>query len=143
MGDMINLTAEDSHQLAAYRTAPEGTPRAGLVVIQEIFGVNSHIRAVTDGFAKDGFLALAPALFDRVKPGIELGYEDGDIAEGRDIRAKIAHDDAVKDMAAAVAALKNEGLKVGVVGYCWAGHWPGTRRRGLRTSARQSVTMAA
>lgn len=121
MGDMINLTAEDGHQFAAYRAAPEGTPRAGLVVIQEIFGVNSHIRAVTDGFAKDGFLALAPALFDRVKPGIELGYEDGDIAEGRDIRAKIAHDDAVKDMAAAVTALKNEGLKVGVVGYCWGG----------------------
>lgn len=121
MGDMINLTADDGHQLAAYRARPDGTPRAGLVVIQEIFGVNRHIRAVTDGFANDGYLALAPALFDRVKPGIELGYEADDIAGGREVRAQIAHDDAVKDMAAAVAALKNEGLKVGVVGYCWGG----------------------
>lgn len=132
MGDMINLTAGDGHQLAAYRARPEGTPRAGLVVIQEIFGVNSHIRAVTDGFAKDGYLALAPAMFDRAKPGIELGYEADDIAEGRDVRAKIAHDDAVKDMAAAVIALKNEGLKIGVVGYCWGGSlaWNAATRLG-------------
>ncbi len=121
MGESVSLTADDGHQLAAYRAEPEGRPRAGLVVIQEIFGVNGHIRSLADGFAKDGYLALAPALFDRVEPGIEIGYTPDDVTRGRDIRAQIAHDDAVLDMTAAVAALKGEGLKVGVVGYCWGG----------------------
>jgi carboxymethylenebutenolidase len=121
MGTMVQLKASDGHDLAAYRAEPAGSPRAGLVVIQEIFGVNSHIRSVADGFAADGYVVLAPALFDRVKPGIELSYEPDDIEQGRAIRAQIAHDDAVKDMAAAVEALRGEGLKVGVVGYCWGG----------------------
>lgn len=121
MGEFVTLTASGGHELAAWRSEPEGTPRAGLVVVQEIFGVNSHIRAVADGFAADGYLVLAPALFDRVEPGIELGYDADDVQKGRDIRAKIAHDDAVKDMKAAVEALADESLKVGVVGYCWGG----------------------
>lgn len=121
MGEFVTLTASDGHELAAWRTESGDAPRAGLVVVQEIFGVNAHIRAVADGFAADGYLALAPALFDRVKPGIELGYTPGDVQEGRAIRARIGHDDAVKDMEAAVNALAKEGLKVGVVGYCWGG----------------------
>lgn len=121
MGDRVQLTAGDGHALAAYRAEPEGAPRAGLVVLQEIFGVNSHIRAVADGFAAEGYVVLAPALFDRVEPGIELGYTPEDVQAGRDIRARIAHDDAVRDMAAAAAALDAEGLKTGVVGYCWGG----------------------
>jgi len=74
MGEMITLTAEDGHKLAGYRATPREKPRGGLVVIQEIFGVNSHIKSVTDGFAAEGYLALAPAIFDRAEPGFETGY---------------------------------------------------------------------
>ena len=70
MGSMINLTAEDGHRLSAYRAAPSGTPKGGLVVVQEIFGVNHHIQSMCDRFAADGYVALAPAIFDRVEPGI-------------------------------------------------------------------------
>lgn len=121
MGDWISLKADDGHELAVYRAEPSGAPRGGLAVIQEIFGVNDHIREVADGFAADGYVALAPALFDRLRPGIELGYTPDDITEGRDIRAQIAHDDAVRDMTAAVRMLGADGLKAGVVGYCWGG----------------------
>jgi len=121
MTGMIKLQAADGHRLDAYRATPEGTPVAGLVVIQEIFGVNGHIRSVVDRFAMQGFDAVAPALFDRVGRGIELGYEAADIEEGREIRAKIAQDDALKDVAAAVELLQGQGRKVGVTGYCWGG----------------------
>ena len=137
MGEMVSLTASDSHKLDAYRVEAEGTPRGGLVVIQEIFGVNEHIRAVAEGFAADGFTVLAPAMFDRVERGIEIGYTPEDVENGRAIRAKIAHDDAVKDMEAAVEALRGEGLKVAVVGYCWGGSlaWnAATRLEGVSVS---------
>jgi carboxymethylenebutenolidase len=117
----IQLTAADGHKLGAYRARPENRRAPGLVVIQEIFGVNPHIRSVADRFAGQGFDAVAPALFDRVRPGIELGYEADDIARGREIRAKIAQADAMQDVAAAIALLRGEGRKVGVVGYCWGG----------------------
>ena len=119
MSETITLTAADGHSLDAYRAGPADGP--GLVVIQEIFGVNSHMRSVADRFGAQGFNALAPALFDRVGKGIELGYEAPDIAEGREIRAKIETDDALQDVAAAVAKLGAGGGKVGVVGYCWGG----------------------
>ena len=119
MGKTITLKASDGHELSAYRADPAGTARGGLVVIQEIFGVNSHIRAVADGFAAEGYAAVAPALFDRVERGVELGYEEDGRTRGRGIRADIQWDDAVKDVAAAVAALS--GVAVGVVGYCWGG----------------------
>ncbi len=119
MGKTITLTASDGHDLAAYRADPKDTPRGGLVIIQEIFGVNSHIRSVADGYAADGYVAIAPALFDRIERGVELGYEEDGRTRGRAIRADIAWDDAVKDVSAAVAALS--GMKVGVVGYCWGG----------------------
>ena len=77
MGKMIELKAADGHTLSAYRADPAGKPRGGIVVIQEIFGVNSHIRSVADGFARDGYRVLAPALFDRVERGVEMGYEIG------------------------------------------------------------------
>ena len=73
MGSMIELTASDGHKLAAYRADPSGKPRGGIVVIQEIFGVNSHIKQVTDGFAADGYVAIAPALFDRARKNVNLG----------------------------------------------------------------------
>ena len=120
MGVTLQLTAADGHGFDAYRADPEGTHKGGIVVIQEIFGVNSHIRSLCDKFAAEGYTALAPALFDRVGKGIELAYEEADVAEGRDIRGKITWDQAVSDVAAAVDVLKSEG-KVGVVGYCWGG----------------------
>jgi carboxymethylenebutenolidase len=121
MGEMLTLTAEDGHRLAAYRAAPPGAPRGGLVVVQEIFGVNSHIRKVTDGFAADGYVALAPALFDRVERDYQTGYAQADIERGRAVRGKLGVDDAVKDVRAAVRELARAAQKVGVVGYCFGG----------------------
>lgn len=133
MGEMVTLKAEDGHQLSAYRAAA-GTPQAGLVIVQEIFGVNTHIRRVCDGYAADGYVTLAPALFDRVERGFTSGYAPADIERGRAIRGKLALEDTVKDVRAAVAELKQAGLKVGVVGYCFGGTvaWlAGTRIDGL------------
>jgi carboxymethylenebutenolidase len=121
MGEMLTLTAEDGHRLSAYRATPSGKPRGGLVVIQEIFGVNHHIKNVTDGFAKDGYVAIAPALFDRVERDFETGYQPADIERGRMVRGKLQIEDAVKDVRAAVKELQKAGLKVGVVGYCFGG----------------------
>ena len=137
MGEMLTLTAEDGHRLTAYRAPPAGAPRAGLVVIQEIFGVNSHIKSVCDGFAADGYTALAPAVFDRVEPGFEVGYKPEDIERGRGVRGKLGMDDMVRDVRAAVTALAAAGLKVGVVGYCMGGSlaWlAATRIDGLRAA---------
>src|SRR5687768_12573879 len=102
MGSMIELTASDGHKLAAYRADPAGKPRGAIVVIQEIFGVNSHIKQVADGYAADGYVAIAPALFDRVQRNVELGYTPEDVAKGREIRGKLSNDMALKDAAAAV-----------------------------------------
>jgi carboxymethylenebutenolidase len=121
MGEMLTLTAADGHRLSAYRATPTGKPRGALVVIQEIFGVNSHIKNVTDGFAADGYVAIAPALFDRVERDFETGYAPADIERGRMVRGKLQIEDAVKDIAAAVTELQKTGLKVGVVGYCFGG----------------------
>lgn len=121
MSQALTLSAEDGHQLAAYRAAPAGTPRGALVVIQEIFGVNSHIKKISDGWAADGYVALAPALFDRVERGVDIGYGPEDIQQGRELRGKISTDDSVKDVRAAVRELARTHLRVGVVGYCWGG----------------------
>ena len=120
MGTSIELSAADGHKFAAYRADPAGKPRGGIVVIQEIFGVNRHMRRATDGFAADGYVAICPALFDRAERGVDIGYGPDDIAKGRDIRGKITWDQTLADMAAAIAEAKKLG-KVGVVGYCWGG----------------------
>jgi len=120
MGEHVKLTADDGHELSAYIARPEGAAKGGLVIVQEIFGVNSHIRAVTDGFAAEGYLAVAPALFDRIRPGIELGYDEAGVAEGRALRPQVGWDATVRDVAAAMAVAAEAG-KVGVVGYCWGG----------------------
>src|SRR5437879_5217904 len=117
MGKMIQLTASDGHKLDAYRADPAGKPRGAIVVIQEIFGVNSHIKNVTDGYAADGYVAIAPAMFDRVKKNVDLGYTPPDIEKGRELRAKITLEFAMKDAEAAVKAAAPAG-KVGIVGYC-------------------------
>jgi len=120
MGKMIQLTAADGHKLDAYKADPAGKPRGGIVVIQEIFGVNSHIKNVADGYAADGYLAIAPALFDRVQKNVDLGYTPDDIARGREIRGKVTNDMAVKDAQAAINEAAKAG-KAGIVGYCWGG----------------------
>ena len=120
MGQMIELTASDGHTLGAWRADPPGAPKAGVVVIQEIFGVNAHIREVADDYAAQGYLAIAPALFDRSRPGVELGYDESAIAEGRDLAFAMDPALPVLDVEAAVTAAASAG-KVGVVGYCWGG----------------------
>ena len=122
MSEIVKLKAKDGHELDAYVARPAGEPIGGLVVVQEIFGVNHHIRSVADGFAKDGFLAVAPAMFDRFQRDVELGYsgEDWQIAMG--YAQKINIDDAVLDVSAALDYVKKEtGTKSGVVGYCFGG----------------------
>ncbi len=105
MGTLLELAAADGHRFAAYRADPPGKPRGGLVVIQEIFGVNSHIRGVADGYAADGYVAIAPALFDRVERGLDIGYSQPEIDRGRALMQKMAMDAALMDVAAAVAFL--------------------------------------
>jgi carboxymethylenebutenolidase len=124
MGKMIELTATDGHKLAAYRADPTGAnagkPRGGIVVIQEIFGVNSHIKAVSDGFAADGYLAIAPAMFDRVKRNYDTGYSQEEIQAGLKIMQGLDMNNTIKDATAALEQAKSAG-KVGIVGYCWGG----------------------
>jgi carboxymethylenebutenolidase len=120
MGQTITLKAADGHSLQAYRADPAGKPKGGLVVAQEIFGVNNHMRQVCDEFAKRGYAAIAPCLFDRAERNIELGYAQDDILRGRAIRGKISFDQTNLDVAAARDALKGAG-KLGVIGYCWGG----------------------
>ncbi len=120
MGETVSLTASGGHEFAAYRAAPKGEARGGLVVIQEIFGVNGHIREVVDGFAADGFDTIAPALFDRKEHGVELGYDEDGVTAGRALRMCVGWDGPVLDIAAASEAVSEAG-KVGIIGYCWGG----------------------
>ena len=120
MGETITLTAEDGFELSAYRAEPEGTPKGGVVVVQEIFGVNSHIRADTDKFAAHGYLAIAPAVFDRIEPGFEVGYDQDGFTRGRAIVGELGFDTPLLDVRAAADAASTAG-KVACVGYCWGG----------------------
>ena len=120
MGKTIELAASDGHKLSAYRAEPKGKPRGGLIVVQEIFGVNSHIRSVADGYAADGYLAIAPAFFDRVERGFDIGYSPEDIERGRAFIPKMQWDTVMKDAQAGLDNVKSAG-KVGIVGYCWGG----------------------
>lgn len=120
MGEFTTLMARDGHEFQAYLAAPPGRPRGAVVVLQEIFGVNGHIRAVTDGFAAEGYTAIAPALFDRIRRGIELGYGDADRDVARGYMQQLKPDDTLKDVAAAVAVVRHSG-RVATVGYCWGG----------------------
>lgn len=125
MGTMIELQAADGTRVPAYEARPAGTPKGAVVVIQEIFGVNSHIRAVADGYAAEGYLAVAPAAFHRVKPGVELGYAEADMGEGfgyKTVVEALPAPGVMQDIQAAIdhAAQASAG-KVGIVGYCWGG----------------------
>jgi len=120
MGQNVTLTASDNQKLGAYRADPAGAPKGAIVVIQEIFGVNHHIRAVTDNFAKAGYVAIAPAIFDRQKPNFECGYTPEEIAEARKFVAAPDVPAMLRDVQAAVDAVKSTG-PVGVVGFCLGG----------------------
>jgi len=136
MGETITLTASDGHTLSAWQDGPQNASRA-LVVVQEIFGVNRHIRNVCARFAAQGYRVIAPALFDRVQRGVELGYTADDVATGRALRAKVPEAGPVLDIEAAAAALP-AGAKRGIVGYCWGGTvawWGATRTRSFAASS--------
>ena len=121
MGELTTLMARDGHEFNAYLTAPQGKARGAVVVVQEIFGVNPHIRAVTDQFAAAGYTAIAPALFDRIKGGISLGYSAAEVQQGVGYRLQIKRENMVADLSAAIAVTRHCG-RVGVIGYCWGGY---------------------
>ena len=132
MGQMIELTATDGFKLAAYQAGP--TSGKALVVVQEIFGVNGHMRRVCDTFANAGYRVIAPALFDRAEKGVELGYTQDDVQKGLDYRSKVTEQQSMLDVEAAAAALGGE---LGIVGYCWGGTiawWGATRSRSFKAA---------
>jgi carboxymethylenebutenolidase len=123
MGTTITLTAADGQAIPAYLAEPDGAPRGAIVLLQEIFGVNAHIRAVADRYAEDGYLVVAPATFERVQSGVELGYSKDDIAIGAALKAQVEALPApgvMQDVQAAVDYAARAG-KVAVMGYCWGG----------------------
>lgn len=122
MAEWVSLKAGDGHELQAYVARPTAEPKAALVIVQEIFGVNAHIRSVTDQFADLGFLAVAPAMFDRYERGFDVGYDEAGWARAKEILSKLNLDWAILDVAAAVKYLQSEtDSKIGIVGYCFGG----------------------
>lgn len=125
MGKMTELKAADGAMVPAYEARPAGTPKGAVVVIQEIFGVNSHIQAVADSYAAEGYLAVAPAAFHRVQPGVALAYTDADMGKGFGYKTAVEALPApgvMQDIQAAIDhAAQVSGGKVGIVGYCWGG----------------------
>ena len=134
MGKSVKLTAADGHRLSAWTDGPESAAKA-LVIVQEIFGVNRHMRRVCASFAAEGYAVIAPALFDRVQPGIELDYGVDGVARGRELRGQIADSAVMADIAAAAQA--SSGRLLGAIGYCWGGTvawWAATRTTSFNAS---------
>jgi len=120
VGQQINLNTSGMQCIGAWLAKPAGASRGGIVVVQEIFGVNAHVRSVADGFAALGYTAIAPAFFDHVETGVELGYDDDGFKRGRALVGQISFDRAIEDVASAAESIKAAG-RIGVVGYCWGG----------------------
>ena len=122
MGEYTTLMARDGHEFNAWLAAPpQGSPvRGALVVTQEIFGVNRHIRRVTDDYAAQGFVAIAPCLFDRVRRGIELGYSEQEVQQGRGYRLQIPKEKTLLDLTASLNVIRHA-ERVAVIGWCWGG----------------------
>jgi carboxymethylenebutenolidase len=118
---MIELTAGDGRKFSAYRADPEGTPKGAVVVVQDFFGLNTQIRKIADDFAAKGYLAIAPSLFDSVKPEVALGYDEGGLAEGVGLTEQIGTERAIADIQQTVDAVRTAG-KVTIVGYGWGGY---------------------
>ena len=122
MSEFVKLTASDGHELTAYVVKPEGTPKGAIVIVQEIFGINAHIRSVVDGYAKEGYTVIAPALFDRYERGVELSYDGEDVKKAFELYGKLSPETALLDIDAAYRFLTGEGAKkVGVIGFCFGG----------------------
>lgn len=124
MGQFVDLTASDGVKAPAWVALPDSAPRGAVVVLQEIFGVNNHIRAVADRFAARGYVAVAPSLFHRVKPGVELGYTPPDMEAGFALKTAVDQLPAPGVMADIQAAIDHAATltgKVGIVGFCWGG----------------------
>lgn len=122
MGHRIALAAKDGTSIGAWEATPPGLIKGHVVVIQEIFGVNNHIRNVVDRLAADGYRAVAPCFFDRLEPGVELTYTPEGIARGRELVTRLATDRPLADMEAAIAYLRGSGApRVGITGFCWGG----------------------
>lgn len=121
MSDWIKLKAEDGHELSAYVARPKGEAIGALVLVQEIYGINAHIRGVADGYAKDGFMVIAPAIFDRFERGLELKYDGADQKRAMELYPKLKPEPTLLDVAAAYGAAKEAGKGIGVIGYCYGG----------------------
>ena len=120
MAEWNTIMARDGHEFQAWLAPAVGAPRGAIIVIQEIFGVNSHIRAVTERFAQAGYTSIAPALFDRVRRGLELPYDPAAVQEGQGYVKQLDPANTMKDVSAALAVVRHSG-RVGIVGYCWGG----------------------
>jgi carboxymethylenebutenolidase len=120
MGSTIQLNSSRLHCIGAYLAPAQGTPKGGLVVVQEIFGVNAHVRSLVDRFANHGYTAIAPAFFDHIETGVELDYDPASWTRARELVAETPFDRAIEDIASAAQAIQSAG-DVGVVGYCWGG----------------------
>ena len=119
MNELIEITAKDNHRFSAYISQPSRKPKAGIVIIQEIFGVNTHIKEVTDLYASKGYLCIAPSLFDRIEKNVTLNYDENGISKGRNLK-ELCDKDALKDIEASISVVSSAG-KVAVIGYCWGG----------------------
>lgn len=120
MGHVIQIGTSSMQCIAAYLAKPQGAPKGGIVVVQEIFGVNAYVRSVADRFAQHGYSAIAPAFFDHIESGVELGYDRVGIAKGRALAGEIPFDLAISDVASAAESIVSAG-RIGCVGYCWGG----------------------
>jgi carboxymethylenebutenolidase len=120
MGQQINIPTTQTQCIGAYLAQPQGKSKGGIVVIQEIFGVNAHMRSVADRFAEQGYTAIAPAFFDHLETGVELGYDEAGYAKGKQLVTELGLDRALEDVASAAEAISSSG-RVGTVGYCWGG----------------------
>lgn len=121
MSDRIKLKAQDGHELGAYVARPKGEAIGALVLVQEIYGINAHIRSVADGYAKDGFVVVAPAIFDRFERDLELQYTGEDQKKAMELYPKLKPETTLMDVAAAYAVARESGKGIGVVGYCYGG----------------------
>jgi carboxymethylenebutenolidase len=141
MGQFTDIQSADGFVFPAYVAQPAGKPKGAVVVLQEIFGVNSHIRDVTDGYAADGYLAVAPSTFHRVKPGVDIGYTEDDMKTGMALKAAVEALPAQGVLADIQAAVKHavQAGKVGIVGYCWGG-WLSWRAASLLSGLSAAVT---
>lgn len=121
MSDWVKLKAQDGHELGAYVARPKGEAIGALVLVQEIYGINAHIRSVADGYARDGFLVVAPAIFDRFERGLELKYSGEDQKRAMELYPRLKSETTLLDVAAAYGEAKKTGKGIGVIGYCYGG----------------------